>query len=481
MLDSPPTADLSASFARSQRLCLISALLSLVPRIVHAEQGAPGWLGPDLGGVNATSGVVTQDAFGQPSGQLAMSELRQFTFGNRIFNTNWVAAPASVDAFDGLGPVFNRVSCSGCHTRDGRGQPPSDPNESLESMLVRLSVPGRDEHGGVRPIPHYGDQLNEKALPGVAAEGRTVIRYTEQHATYPDGTSYHLAVPSYVFEDLAYGPWPADACFSPRVAPAIIGLGLLEAVPAATVLTAADPDDADHDGVSGRPNYVWDIAGAKRVLGRFGWKANQPNLQQQDAAAAHGDIGLRSKLFPDENVAEGQAAAQSAPSGAPPGQPELRDDFLDRLTFYVRVLAVPAARNLDAPEVQAGARLFERARCSACHLPTLKTGDQSSIPLLSFQVIHPFTDLLLHDMGPALADGRDDFEANGREWRTPPLWGIGLTQTVNRHSRFLHDGRARSLEEAILWHGGEATRAREAFLHFSASERSALLTFLQNL
>ena len=446
----------------------------------RAESEAPAWLTTQLGGLTASSNVASQDAFGQPSSELATNQLRQFTFGNRIFNTNWVAAPASVDGFDGLGPVFNRVSCSGCHLRDGRGQPPK-PGESLESMLVRISIPGRAEHGGVVPVPHYGDQLNEKAIVGVPAEARTVVRYTERSGSYPDGTRYTLAVPSYEFADLAFGPLPANTQCSPRVAPAVFGLGLLETVPEATLLAHADPQDTDRDGISGRANYVWDVTTRKRALGRFGWKANQPNLRQQDAAAALGDIGLRTSMFPTENVAEGQTAAAAAPSGAPPTDPELRDEFLDRLTFYVQVLAVPAARNLDKPAVRAGAQLFERARCSACHIPTLKTGDQPEIPLLSYQVIHPFTDLLLHDMGPGLADGREDFEASGREWRTPPLWGIGLTRVVNGHTRFLHDGRARSVEEAILWHAGEATAARDAFTHASASERAALLAFLDSL
>jgi CxxC motif-containing protein (DUF1111 family) len=348
-------------------------------------------------------------------------------------------------------------------------------------MLVRISVPGRDAHGGVIPVPHYGDQLNEKAISGVPAEARTIVRYTMHDGRYPDGTPFQLAVPTYEFADLAFGPLPASVRFSPRAAPPIFGLGLLETVPEATVLAAADPDDADHDGISGRPNYVWDVAAGKRALGRFGWKANQPNLLQQDAAAALGDIGLRSRLYRDENVADGQTAAKLAPSGAPTGEPELRDEFLDRLTFYVRVLAVPAARNLDVPAVRAGARSFERLRCTSCHRPSMKTDDQPSVPLLAFQVIHPFTDLLLHDMGPGLEDGREEFDASGREWRTPPLWGIGLTRSVNRHSRFLHDGRARSIEEAILWHAGEALRARDAFMHLSQSERAELLAFLESL
>jgi CxxC motif-containing protein (DUF1111 family) len=457
-------------------IAMLGAALAFAP-LAAAEQRVPEWLNAQLGGLTATTTVTTQNAFGQP-GAIATDELRAFTFGNRIFNTNWVAAPASVDGFDGLGPVFNRVSCSGCHTRDGRGQPPSSPHDPLESMLVRISMPGAGEHGAVVPVPHYGDQLNEKALPGVPPEGRTIVRYSEREGRYPDGTRYGLAVPAYEFSDLAFGSFPEGVCYSPRVAPAVYGLGLLETVTEETVLAAADPDDRDHDGISGRPNYVWDAIENETRLGRFGWKANQPSVRQQNAGAALGDIGLTSSLFPRQNVADGQSAAASAPSST---QPELKDMYLDRLTFYVQVLAVPAARNVDDPTVRAGARLFEQAQCTACHLPTLKTGDQALIPLLSFQVIHPFTDLLLHDMGDQLADGRRDFEASGNEWRTPPLWGIGLTETVNRHTRFLHDGRARSIEEAILWHGGEATHARQLFMRMRKRDRSAVLAFLGSL
>ena len=442
---------------------------------------APPWLTPDLGGANLTVGVTSENAFAQPSGQLATAELRSFTFGNRVFNTNWAVAPASVAGFDGLGPVFNRVSCSACHTRDGRGQPPRAPGEALESMLVRISVPGRDIHGGVLPVPHYGDQLNERAIPGVPAEGRTVVHYEERRGRYPDGTAFSLAFPRYEFVDLAFGPWPADVRYSPRVAPPVFGLGLLETVPEHVVLEAADPDDEDGDGISGRPNRVWDAESGRTVLGRFGWKANQPSLRQQNAAAALGDIGLTSTLYPEQNVAVGQDAAARAPSGGEGGAPELGSGYLERLTLYIRVLAVPAARNLGVPMVRAGARLFEELGCGACHRPTLRTEDQPTLPLLAWQTIHPFTDLLLHDMGEELADDRDDFAASGREWRTPPLWGIGLVEVVNRHTRFLHDGRARSLEEAILWHGGEAARVRDSFVHLDRGERDSLLAFLRSL
>jgi CxxC motif-containing protein (DUF1111 family) len=447
---------------------------------VRAEDGVPAWLAAPLGG-EATIATTSPNAFAQPMPLIATADLRRFTFGNRIFNTKWVAAPASVDGFDGLGPVFNRVSCSSCHTRDGRGRPPAEAGAPLESMLMRISVPGVGEHGGVVPVPHYGDQLNEKALPGVPAEGRTIVESVEQPGRYPDGTPYSLVAPQYRLVDLAFGPLPQEVLMSPRVAPPVFGLGLLEAVPEAAIRALADPDDADHDGISGRVNEVWDVSQQSLALGRFGWKANQPTLRQQNAGAAQGDLGLTTSLFPRENVADGQGAAARMPSGGRDGGPELSDEFFDRLLYYVRTLAVPAARNVDDPATRAGARLFAEAQCTACHVPTLRTADQPDVPLLSWQVIHPFTDLLLHDMGPDLADGRPDFEATGREWRTPPLWGIGLTATVNGHTRFLHDGRARSLEEAVLWHGGEAGAARDRFMRLPSQERRALLSFLESL
>jgi CxxC motif-containing protein (DUF1111 family) len=438
------------------------------------------WLSVRSGG-DATLAISNENAYARAISNMAPEDLRKFAFGNRVFNTNWVAAPASVDAFDGLGPVFNRVSCSACHTRDGRGRPPETAGAALESMLIRLSIPGKGEHGEPKPVPHYGDQLNEKALPGVPAEGRTIVRFSERPGRYADGTAYSLLVPHYEFADLSFGPLPPDTRISPRVAPPIFGLGLLEAVPEAQIRSHADAQDANHDGVSGRANEVWDAIDGRAALGRFGWKANQPSLRQQNAAAANGDIGITTALFPRENVAEGQVAAAAVPSGSQNGAPEMKDEFFARLTFYVQTLAVPAARHVEDPTVRDGAELFAQVGCTACHTPTMTTGNYPDVPELAHQTIHPYSDLLLHDMGQELADGREDFGASGDEWRTPPLWGIGLTQIVNRHTRFLHDGRARSLEEAILWHDGEAHAARDRFAQLSRTQRAALLTFLENL
>ncbi|HEY4366981.1 MAG TPA: di-heme oxidoredictase family protein [Steroidobacteraceae bacterium] len=461
------------------RLWLATSALA-VTFVANSEDAAgPDWFGAQLGGTT-TLAIANENAYARPIPTTAEADLRKFTFGNRLFNTNWVTAPASASGFDGLGPVFNRVSCSSCHIRDGRGQPPTGDDQPLESMLIRLSLPGSPEQGP-KPVPHYGDQLNEKAIRGVPAEGRTIVKYKERNGKYPDGTSYSLAVPSYSFADLGFGPFPRTMLFSARVAPPVFGLGLLDAVADSTLLALADEEDSNRNGISGRVNRVWNRASGRVSVGRFGWKANQPSLRQQIAGAALGDIGLTTSLFPDENVAAGQSAAAAAPSGSQQGEPELQDEFFEKLVFYSASLAVPAARNVHDPDVQSGALLFARIECTACHVPTLQTGDHPEIPQLSRQTIHPFTDLLLHDMGKDLADGRPDFLASGSEWRTPPLWGIGLTDAVNRHTRFLHDGRARSLEEAILWHGGEAQPARNRFMRLNKSDRDRVLQFLRSI
>jgi CxxC motif-containing protein (DUF1111 family) len=425
-----------------------------------------------LGGATSRPGI-NRNAFSLAAANLTQGEVRVFFFGNRLFNTNWVVAPASTDGFDGLGPLFNRVSCSGCHLRDGRGEAPAGPDDEMLSALVRLSLEGEGPHG--EPLAHafYGDQLSERAIPGVAPEGRVQLTWGEIERSYADGTPYRLRRPVIAFLDLPHGPLDG-ALTSLRVAPAVFGMGLLEAVPLETLQQLADPDDGNGDGISGRLNEVWDLSLQASVPGRFGWKANQPSVLQQTAAAAIGDIGLSTPLFPEQNCLAAQGDCLAQQDG---GAPEISAEFLAKLVFYGRTLAVPFARNLGDPKVQQGAALFAELGCAACHIPTLQTGAHQ-VTAVADQTIHPFTDLLLHDMGPGLADGRPDFLASGSEWRTAPLWGLGLIELVNGHRFLLHDGRARGPEEAILWHGGEAEAAKEAFRALSAEEREALLAFL---
>jgi CxxC motif-containing protein (DUF1111 family) len=429
-------------------------------------------------GGELTRHADNRNAFALPAPTLDARQLRDFNFGNRLFNTNWLVAPASVEAFDGLGPTFNRVSCSGCHLRDGRGRPPIDGERELLSMLIRLSVPGNDAHGGPLPHPAYGDQLNDRAIPGVDAEGRVEISYRELPGRFPDGQDYSLRAPTYALRDPAFGEFGASILLSPRVAPHMIGMGLLEAVPEADVLVREDPSDRDGDGISGRANRVFDPITQRVELGRFGWKANAASLRQQSAAAAQGDIGLSSAAFPAQNCPDAQTACRAAASG---GEPELSEGFLDKLVFYLRVLAVPARRDADATSVARGAVAFDRSGCAACHTPSLRTSAQAEPDLIADQPFAPYTDLLLHDMGEALADGRPDHLADGREWRTAPLWGLGLVPVVNGHRFLLHDGRARGFAEAILWHGGEAEDSRERFKALTRAERDDLDAFLESL
>ncbi len=422
-----------------------------------------------LGG-DTTRVIGTDDAYTFLATNAPAGRQRTFAFGNRLFNTKWAQFPASAKSFDGLGPTFNRNSCSGCHVRDGRGRPPEHPGDPMQSMLVRLSGPDG------KPLPAYGDQLEDRAILGVKPEGRAIIDDTEIPGAYGDGTPYQLLDPHLRFADLAYGPLD-DALVSPRVAPAVIGLGLLEAVPVATLEALEDPDDADGDGISGRINWLTDYRG-KRAAGRFGWKANVATLAEQSAGAAVGDIGITTTLDPHQNCPPAQKSCAAAPAQP---DPEMSDSFFDRLVIYVHTLAVPQARGLDTDLVRQGEQAFRRFGCAACHLPTLQSGPDPALPELANQTFHPFTDLLVHDMGEGLADHRPDGSASGSEWRTAPLWGIGLIPQVNGHDRLLHDGRARGPAEAILWHGGEAEKAKEAFRTAPAAERDAVIAFLDAL
>jgi CxxC motif-containing protein (DUF1111 family) len=433
------------------------------------------------GGERGTVFDTTREAMSRPVAGLDDDGQTSFGVGNSMFNRNWVTAPSSTVDSDGLGPTFNAVSCSACHFLDGRGRPPK-PGEAMVSALVRLSIPGVAADGGPLDEPSYGGQFNPNSILGVPGEGKADLVWEETMGKYEDGQWYALRRPTIVFRDLAFGPMAEGTMTSLRVAPQNAGLGLLELVPEADILALADPDDADGDGISGRANQVWDVAAGATRLGRFGWKANQPSMRQQSAGAFLGDIGITSPLFPAQNCPPAQTACAGARTGdSGPEAVELDTRKLDHLEFYGLTLAAPGRRSVRDPDVLAGKRLFFDAGCDGCHTPVLHTGPSERVPLLADQTIRPFTDLLVHDMGEGLADGRPDFLADGREWRTPPLWGIGLFQVVNGHTFYLHDGRARNLAEAILWHGGEAEASREAFRTMGELDRDKLIRFLESL
>ena len=369
-----------------------------------------------LGG-DTTAFSAGSNAFELSARNLSNEERRTFEVGDSFFNQNWVTAPASTEARDGLGPTFNAQSCSSCHTHDGRARPPDSNDDPTRGLLLKLSIMGPD---GPVDEPHYGNQLQDRAILGIAPEGRIRIRYEFIHGEFTDGTPYSLRKPTYTITEPAYGPLHEHLMISPRIAPAVIGMGLLQAISETDILSQTDPDDADGDGISGRANMVWNIEEQSYTLGRFGWKAGQPTVEQQSAAAFHGDIGITSRYFPSENCPDTQTLCTAQPHG---GSPEVPDDRLAKIDFYVQTLAVPAMRSVDDPQVRHGAQLFAKVGCTSCHTPRYTTADDYPTSPLRSQVIYPYTDLLLHDMGDGLADKRPEAEANGREWRTPPLWG----------------------------------------------------------
>lgn len=444
-------------------------------------------------GGRATVRARTDDeAFSQHSANLSFEQELEFKLGNGLFKKIWVFSPASTRASDGLGPLYNARSCQRCHVKDGRGEVPLDPDYRSASMFLRISIPDEppenmraiSDYLATAPDPNYGGQLQDFSPPGLAPEYRLRVTYSPQRVELSGGETVDLRVPSYAAADLGYGPLHPQAMLSPRLAPPMIGLGLLEAISTADILANADAADRDGDGISGRANLAWSLEFDQIMLGRFGYKAGMPTLHQQSAAAFAGDIGISTPLFP--NPAGDCTHAQTACQTAPHGDGDLRGTEIDQanmdlVTFYSRNLAVPARRDLDDPEVLRGKEVFYTSGCTGCHTPKFVTQRLTDRPEHSFQLIWPYSDLLLHDMGEGLADHRPEGRATGREWRTAPLWGIGLTGQVNPQATYLHDGRARTLLEAILWHGGEAQPARDRVVDMPPADRAALIRFLESL
>ncbi|MDY7561785.1 di-heme oxidoredictase family protein [Pseudomonas sp. CCC3.2] len=459
-------------------LAILLSACDDAPRFTHAEPGEA------LSGGSATVKKTDRNAFSMPSANLSPLRRLDFSVGNSFFRNPWVIAPSTTAARDGLGPLFNTNACQNCHIKDGRGHPPAAGAVNAVSMLVRLSIPydpafaALIERTGVLPEPVYGAQLQDMAIPGIVAEGKVRVEYEVLPVTFFDGTQVSLRKPTLQVTDLGYGPMHPQTQFSARIAPPMIGLGLLEAIPEEAILAQADAQAADGNGIAGRPNWVWDDVKQDIVLGRFGWKAGQPSLDQQNAHAFSGDMGLTTSRKPADDCTLAQTDCRQAAHG---GRPEVSDNIQRLVLFYSRNLGVPARRDVNSPLVTAGKNLFYQAGCQHCHTPQFTTGARAAEPELANQVIRPYSDLLLHDMGEGLADHRSEFQASGRDWRTPPLWGIGLTETVSGHTQFLHDGRARNLLEAVLWHGGEAQAAQQLVLGFDATQRAALLAFLNSL
>jgi CxxC motif-containing protein (DUF1111 family) len=479
---------------RTIAACLLAATLGLAPDVARLEPAAD--IPPRArSGGEFTVADESETAYSHPVPQLDAQHAESFALGHQMFTTRWAFFWFENAAF-GRGPISNAQACTTCHTNNGRGLVSGTPRlasngaqgeardhhitvpfEPAPNLVVRISVKGEGPHGGPRPHAHYGDQLQIFGVKGVVpAEGEFSVQWRESVAVLADGEQVRLRTPVLRIANLGYGPLGDDTLTALRLAPPLVGLGLLEAVPEETILAFAARTPIA--GIRGRTNRVWDESQGKIVLGRFGLKANHGSLREQVAAAFINDIGLSSPVYPEQNCTAVQKTCQEQMVA---GQPEITPLRLAGTELYVRALQVPARRNSEDPEVLGGEELFAKAHCAVCHMPELKTGASPLLPQLAGQTIHPYTDLLLHDMGEGLSDGRPDFLASGSEWRTPPLWGIGLSKTVNGAGAFLHDGRARDFTEAILWHGGEALASREAFREMPRSDRAALIAFLQSL
>ncbi|MDB5930165.1 MAG: thiol oxidoreductase [Polaromonas sp.] len=442
-------------------------------------------------GGDTTVFATGRNAFSFPLANLPDDERTRFSIGNSFFRRNWVQAPASTTARDGLGPHFIARSCGGCHVQDGRGAPPDFSRglkEQPVGLLMRLSIPGKNAQGGPLPEPSYGDQFSNFSVLDVLPEGDISLRYDAVHGKFADGTPYQLQKPRYGFSKLNYGPMARGVMISPRIAPQMAGVGLLEAIPEAEILRNAREQAAADGPVHGMVNTVWDAPSQQMRLGRFGWKANVASLAHQTGGAFQGDMGITSSVFAQETCTSSQKDCLAAPRGAHGQGPEIDDKTFNDVVFYTATLAPAARRNPRDAQVVQGQKLFAQAQCAACHRPSYVTsqGPQERFPRLTSQALQgqtiwPYTDLLLHDMGSGLADGRPDFLASGQQWRTPPLWGIGLIPDVNGHNRLLHDGRARGVLEAVLWHDGEARGSKESVLKMNARERAALVKFLESL
>jgi CxxC motif-containing protein (DUF1111 family) len=437
----------------------------------------------------ATVPAAGKNAFSFPFANLDDDERQRFAVGNSFFRRNWVEAPSSTAARDGLGPHFIARSCGGCHDQDGRGAPPDFKhglNEQPIGLLIRLSVPvPGDDPLATAPEPTYGDQFNNRAVGGVKPEGEVRIRLTPVKGHFADGTPYTLQAPRYELVHLNYGPMQKGTMLSPRLAPQLPGVGLLDAIAESDILANERAQAQSAGPIRGQANHVRDAWTGETRVGRFGWKANVPTLVHQTAGAFLGDMGITSRAFPNEACTSRQGDCLASPRGAQGQAPEIDDTTLSNVVFYESTLAPAMRRDARDAEVLQGQKLFQAAQCAACHRPSYVTAGAPfpalSSPKVAGVTIWPYTDLLLHDMGSALADQRPDGQANGRQWKTPPLWGTGLIRDVNSHQRLMHDGRADGVLEAVLWHGGEAEAAKQQVLKMSAAERAALVKFVESL
>jgi len=464
-------------------LCLFAGLMP------NSQVQAAGSKDMNRPGGEMTHKRISTRSFIYPGQGVSRKQQLDFWTGFSFFRDPWVIAPSSTKDRDGLGPLFNARSCIACHTAGSRGEM-SEPGKSLPTALViRLGLADDGAKADAMSEHAYGGQIQPRAIrfnqgklpEKPKGEAWLDLSYQPLTGTYPDGESYELQRPSYRLTDLAYGDMPARIKPSPRLAPNVFGAGLLDAISEEALLAQEDADDSDKDGISAKYNRVMDIRTGEQKPGRFGFKAKHPTLSQQVAAAFRDDIGITSRLFPEESCTPSQQSCLQSAKLSEHTAEEIPDKLLSLVVTFNSLLGVPPMRNQGSERVAKGRSLFNQAGCHQCHTPSYTTASDYADASLANQTIWPYTDLALHDMGSELADGVIEGSANGREWRTAPLWGIGLQQKITGQQRFLHDGRARTIEEAILWHGGEANAAREKFKQLSKEQRQSLIFFVNSI
>ena len=403
-------------------------------------------------------------------------QIDQFMLGKSFFRIPWVEAPSATTARDGLGPLFNANTCTSCHPNNALGGVYTKKGNISRSMVVRLSVlsePSLEERKSIEkvgflPHPVYGAQISLNGLADVPYEAKLHISYEEQKVFYPDNSYVTLRKPNYELKNLNYGPLGDSVSITVRKAPALVGLGLLEQIDDADILKNADEHDSNKDGISGRANRVYSIENNDYRLGKYTYKASAPTVKQQIAGAFHNDMGLTSTLFPVENCTSSQTKCNEAPK--PRDTIDVPDLRLDAINFYLQNLKVPVSKK----KVPQGEKLFSSIGCASCHTPSFTTKNGLEVKV--------YSDFLLHDMGEALSDGRSEFLATKNEWKTAPLWGINsFEKAIGKKVDYLHDGRARNLEEAILWHGGEALNAKNSFMRLNKKQREQIIEFLETL
>ena len=473
-------------FLKTTMTCLLSLFIALFIITACSSKEETDYIaldtvyeiGEEMSAGRLTTSILGANAFDQPVPGLPTNTDFLFFVGNSLFRQNWVSSPASTTARDGLGPTFNARACSACHNKDGRGLPLEQNQEFSAGFLMRISESGTNDFGGPKPVANYGTQLQDRGNLSIPFEAKVNITYEIIKGQFKDGETYELRKPIYTITREQFGSLQ-QVLTSPRVGQQVIGLGLIDALSKEDILANTDEFDSDGDGISGKANYVWNHTTNQSELSRFGWKSNQPTLRQQVADAFNGDMGLTTSIFPDKNCPSPQLDCLNAPNG---GSPEVTDKSLNNLMIYASSLSVPIRRNYEDQNVLKGKKLFRDLKCNSCHTEVFTTSNNYDFnTLLENVTIRPFSDFLLHDMGSDLADNRPDFLATGNEWRTQPLWGIGMIKEVNRHTFLLHDGRARNIEEAILWHDGEAEASKNRYKNLTKKERQNLLAFINSL